>query len=97
MIAVLRKLWSGEIVEHQGEFFNFPRLRLLPAPGHVPTIPAGASDAVIRRAAVHGDGWMDQGNRVADMPPLIARLNELRQQANRAHLPLEVVMCLKDQ
>jgi probable F420-dependent oxidoreductase len=96
MIAVLRKLWSGEIVEHQGEFFSFPRLRLLPAPGHVPIIPAGASEAVMRRAARLGDGWMDQGNRVADMPPLIARLNELRQEAGRSHLPFEVVMCLKD-
>jgi len=96
MIAVLRKLWSGEIVEHQGEFFRFPRLRLLPAPGHVPIIPAGPSEAVMRRAARLGDGWMDQGNKVADMPPLIARLNELRREAGREHLPFEVVMVLKD-
>jgi alkanesulfonate monooxygenase SsuD/methylene tetrahydromethanopterin reductase-like flavin-dependent oxidoreductase (luciferase family) len=32
MIAVLRKLWSGEIVDHKGEFFNFPRLRMLYQP-----------------------------------------------------------------
>jgi probable F420-dependent oxidoreductase len=96
MMTVLRKLWTGDIVEHQGEFFSFPRLRLLPAPGHVPIIPAGGSEAVMRRAARLGDGWMDQGNRVADMPPLIKRLNELRQEAGREHLPFEVVMCLKD-
>lgn len=96
MIAVLRKIWSGEIVEHQGEFFAFPRMRVLPAPGHVPIIPAGGSEAVMRRAARLGDGWMDQGNHVEDMPPLIARLNELRREAGRDHLPFEVVMVLKN-
>jgi len=93
---VLRKLWSGEIVEHQGEFFSFPRLRSLPAPGHIPIIPAGGSEAVMRRAARLGDGWMDQGNQVADMPPLIAKLNAMRREAGREHLPFEVVMVLKD-
>ncbi len=96
MIAVLRKLWSGEIVEHEGEFFRFPRMRVLPAPGHVPIIPAGASEAVMRRAARLGDGWMDQGNHVADMPPLIETLNLMRQEAGRDHLPFEIVMVLRD-
>lgn len=97
MIEVLRKLWSGDIVEHDGEFFSFPRLRLLPAPGHVPIIPAGASPVVMRRAARLGDGWMDQGNRVEDMPPLIAQLNEMRSEAGRDHLPFEIVMVLRDE
>jgi probable F420-dependent oxidoreductase len=96
MIGILRKLWSGEIVEHHGEFFSFPRLRILPAPGHVPIIPAGANEAVMRRAARLGDGWMDQGNRVVDMPPLIAKLNAMRRDAGRDHLPFEVVMVLRD-
>ena len=50
----------------------------------------------MRRAARCGDGWMDQGNSVADMPPVIARLNEMRREAGREHLPFEVVMVLKD-
>jgi probable F420-dependent oxidoreductase len=96
MIEVIRKLWTGEIVEHQGEFFAFPRLRMLPAPAHIPIIPAGPSEAVMRRAARLGDGWMDQGNCVDDMPPIIARLNSMRREAGRDHLPFEVVMVLKD-
>lgn len=96
MISVLRKLWTGEIVEHQGEFFNFPRLRILPAPGHVPVIAAGASPAAMRRAATLCDGWMDTGNKVEDMPPLVARLREMRREAGREHLPFEIVMILND-
>ena len=94
MIEVLRKLWSGDIVEHHGEFFDFPRLLSLPAPGHIPVIPAGASPAVMRRAARLGDGWMDQGNLYRDMEPTMAQLNQFRREAGRDHLPFEVIMVL---
>lgn len=96
MIEVMRKLWSGEIVEHHGPFFDFERLRILPAPGHVPIIAAGASPVVMRRAATLCDGWMDAGNKVDDMPPLIASLNEMRREAGRDRKPFEVVMVLRD-
>lgn len=96
MIEVMRKLWSGEIVEHHGRFFDFERMRVLPAPGHVPIIAAGPSPAVMRRAATLCDGWMDAGNKVEDMPPLIASLNDMRREAGREHLPFEIIMVLKD-
>ncbi|MBB4642814.1 TIGR03619 family F420-dependent LLM class oxidoreductase [Rhizorhapis suberifaciens] len=96
MIAVLRKIWTGEIVEHHGEFFNFPRLRVLPAPGHVPIIAAGASAPAMRRAATLCDGWMDTGNKVEDMPPLISSLDQMRRDAGRDHLPFEIIMILND-
>jgi hypothetical protein len=51
----------------------------------------------MRRAARLGDGWMDQGNKVENMPPLIAQLNAMRKDAGREHLPFEVVMVLQDE
>jgi probable F420-dependent oxidoreductase len=57
MLAVMRKLWSGEMVEHAGEFYRFPRVRMLPAPpSRIPIYVGGTSDAALRRAARH-DGW----------------------------------------
>ena len=32
MLEVLRKLWTGEVVEHHGEHFDVPPLEMLPAP-----------------------------------------------------------------
>lgn len=96
MIAVMRKLWTGEIVDHCGAFFTFPRLRILPAPGHVPIIAAGPSPLAMRRAATLCDGWMDAGNSVEDMPRLVASLNGMRREAGREHLPFEIVMILND-
>jgi probable F420-dependent oxidoreductase len=56
-LELLRKLWSGEMVEHAGEFYRFPRLRMLPAPpARIPIYVGGTSDAAFHRAA-HHDGW----------------------------------------
>ncbi|MGI9294021.1 MAG: LLM class flavin-dependent oxidoreductase, partial [Pseudomonadales bacterium] len=35
-IAVLRKLWQGDMVEHHGEFYDFPRVQLSPVPATAP-------------------------------------------------------------
>jgi len=92
-IQVLRKLWSGEIVEHQGEFFSFPRLRSLPAPGHIPVLPAGAAPAVMRRAATLGDGWMDFANAQRNLA-VVDELQQMRREAGRDHLPFEIAISL---
>ena len=58
MIDVLRALWTGEWVEHHGEFYDFPRLEMTPAPaGEVPIYVGGLSDAALKRAA-RNDGWI---------------------------------------
>ncbi|CAM9977389.1 unnamed protein product [Discosporangium mesarthrocarpum] len=56
-LEVLRKLWSGEMVEHAGEFYTFPRVRMQPSPpSRIPIYIGGTSEAAFRRAARH-DGW----------------------------------------
>ena len=56
-LEVLQKLWTGEMVEHEGEFYQFPPLRMLPRPPErIPIYVGGTSEAAFRRAARH-DGW----------------------------------------
>jgi probable F420-dependent oxidoreductase len=60
-IEVLRKLWSGEKVSHQGRFYNFPEVRMLPKPvqaGGPPIWLGGRSDAALRRTGRQADGWI---------------------------------------
>lgn len=92
MIEVLRKLWSGEIVEHHGEFFDFPRLRSLPCPGHVPIVACGPSEPVMRRAAHLCDGWMDALTDLAALPERLATLNRMRDEAGRSDEPFAIVI-----
>ncbi len=56
-LDVLRKLWTGEMVEHHGEFYDFPRVCMVPKPpGRIPIYVGGTSPTAFARAARH-DGW----------------------------------------
>lgn len=60
MMEVMKRLWTEEQVSHQGEFFDFDDVTLLPRPvqhPHPPIWVSGRSEAAMRRAALLGDGW----------------------------------------
>ena len=59
-VDVLRRLWSEDLVSYNGRFHNLKDVNIVPPPIQRP-IPiwfGGSSDAVIKRAARLGDGWM---------------------------------------
>ena len=60
-LAVLKKVWTEDPVEHHGEFFSVPRsligLKPVQKP-HPPVYLAAFSPAALRRAATVADGWM---------------------------------------
>jgi probable F420-dependent oxidoreductase len=59
MIEVMRLLWTGEMVEFHGQFFDFPRMMTAPRPlGRVPLYVSGYSPVSMRRAVSAGDGWI---------------------------------------
>jgi probable F420-dependent oxidoreductase len=93
MIEVLHKLWSGEMVEHHGEHFDFPRVQLSPAPTVHPPIYVGGSSAIaLRRAARVGTGYIGAGTAPDEVGPLLQRLDELRREYGRDDLPFESML-----
>ena len=60
ILKVMKRLWSEDLVNHDGEFFQFEDVTLAPRPHQQPHPPiwvSGRSDAAMRRAALLGDGW----------------------------------------
>jgi probable F420-dependent oxidoreductase len=96
MIAVLRKLWAGGWVEHHGEFYDFPRLEMSPAPGDVPIYGGGLSAPAFRRAAHHCDGWISDLHTTAELADMVARLRTLRADGPRADRPFAVLASVLD-
>lgn len=93
MIEVLHKLWSGHMVEHHGEHFDFPRVQLSPAPTATPPIYIGGASAVaLRRAARIGNGYIGAGTTPEDVPGLLSQLKVLRREYGRDHLPFEAML-----
>ena len=59
-IPLIRRLWTGEPVTHEGRYYPMEDVRIHPAPaqpGGPPIIVAGRQEPAMRRAATLGDGW----------------------------------------
>jgi alkanesulfonate monooxygenase SsuD/methylene tetrahydromethanopterin reductase-like flavin-dependent oxidoreductase (luciferase family) len=60
-IEVMRKLWTGDPVHHDGKYFPLDGVRTSLKPkqdGGPPVLIGAGVDAAIRRAARIGDGWL---------------------------------------
>jgi alkanesulfonate monooxygenase SsuD/methylene tetrahydromethanopterin reductase-like flavin-dependent oxidoreductase (luciferase family) len=58
-LGLLRRLATGEAVDHEGEFFTLENAAILPPPSPtVPIVIGGAGDAAVKRTAAYGDGWL---------------------------------------
>ncbi len=60
-IAVVRTLWTEEIVAHDGEFYRVPASKAEPKPvqkGGPPIILGGTAPAALARAGRLADGWV---------------------------------------
>ena len=79
-IEVCRRLWSGEVVEHHGEFFDFGPVMFEPKPTHAPCPPlhiGGDGPAALRRAAQVGGGWIPMNHTLEQIPAAATRIAQL--------------------
>jgi probable F420-dependent oxidoreductase len=94
-IEVLRKAWTGAMVEHRGRVFDLGGFQMSPAPAAPPPIwIGGTSDAALRRAARLGDGWIGTGQHPDELPQLLGRLRAQREKAGRAGAAFETMVPL---
>jgi probable F420-dependent oxidoreductase len=85
-IDVCRRLWSEEVVEHHGEFFDFGPVMFEPKPtrGAAPPLHIGGDGAAaLRRAATVGDGWIPMNHSLEEIGPDAVKIAQLRQDAGR--------------
>jgi probable F420-dependent oxidoreductase len=76
-IEVARRLWTERMVEHHGEFFDFPEVAFEPKPARIPIIAGGESMAALRRAA-RCDGWISMPQTLGGVRSQLDRLRSLR-------------------
>jgi len=90
-IDVLRLILGGGMVEYHGQFFDFDKLQMSPAPARpVPFYIGGHTEVALRRAARVGDGWASAMMKYEDMKQTIERLGVLRKEYGRDGEPFEI-------
>ncbi len=97
MIGALRALWSGGWVEHHGTYYDIPPCQMSPSPpSPVPIYGGGGSDAAIKRATEHCDGWLTPGTRGPDAA--MEQFREVRkalERAGRGNDPFDIYLAIQ--
>jgi len=84
-VEVLRRLWTDELIEFEGEFHEIPDvgIRPLPVQQPIPLWMGGMADPVKRRVARIADGWLPQFQPGDEAEAHLADLYEYAEAAGR--------------
>ena len=97
MLEVMRKLWTGEMVEHHGRHYDFPRLQMSPGvEERIPIYVGGRTDVALRRVARIGDGWIPNLLTTPELADGIAKIRAYRRELGREDEPFDVIGAPKD-
>ena len=86
-IDVCKRLWTEEVIEHHGEFFDFAPVMFEPKPvqkPHPPILVGGESERALERAARLGDGWIGMRNSPESAAVQVKKIEELLQTGSRS-------------
>ena len=81
-VVAMRKVWSGDVVEHQSEFLNWSGFKSYPLPKQnpLPVIMGGNKGKILERIARFGNGWFVPGSDPAE---LVKQLSQLKAECAR--------------
>ena len=97
MLEIMRLLWTGEMVEYQGEHYQFGPMEMNPAPEeYIPIWIGGISDPAMRRAARLADGWVTDLQTSADIIESIERISAWRREYGRENTAFEIMATPSD-
>lgn len=90
-VQVMRKLWAGTNVTHEGKFYKFSDVTITPRPtkGALDVWIGGKSDLAIKRTARYGDGWFPSFVTPEEFKDGMAKMTEYGKQYGRTVNPRE--------
>lgn len=68
IIGLLRRFWTEDVIDHQGEHYDFQPITFAPKPlqkSGIPIFIGGTTPAALRRAGRLGDGWMAHRSNIS--------------------------------
>jgi probable F420-dependent oxidoreductase len=77
-VAAMRKVWSGETVEHQSERLHWTGFKSYPVPlqSPLPVVIGGSKGKAYERIAKYGEGWFAPTVSADQLKPMLKQLEE---------------------
>ena len=91
-IQAMRKVWSGETVEHKSEFLDWSGFKSYPVPiqNPLPVVVGGTQGKAFERTARYGNGWFAPTGSPDQLAPFLEQLDQACKDAGRARTEIEV-------
>ena len=92
-VVAMKKVWSGEVVEHQTDFLSWSGFKSYPLPAqkpHLPVVMGGATGKIYQRIARHGDGWFAPMGDPKELGPALEQLKAACDVENRDFSEIEI-------
>lgn len=95
-LEVMQALWTQDLAEFHGDFYDLPACRMDPKPvqtPHPPLVFGGETEAALRRVARVGQGWHSFGRRPETLAEPLALLERLLDEQGRSRADVRVIAC----
>ncbi len=92
-VVAMKKVWSGEVVEHQSDFINWSGFKSFPLPvqkPHLPVVMGGAAGKIYERIAKHGNGWFAPIGDPEELKAALAQLRAVCDEHDRDFAEIEI-------
>ncbi len=102
-VMAMRKVWSGDVVEHKSAFLNWQGFKSYPLPSQkspsnqkpaVPVIIGGAKGKIFERIACFGDGWFAPMGSPDELRAALQELAEVCKRVGRDPASIEITAML---
>ncbi len=98
VLGALQALWTQDVPEFRGEFYNYSGLKFSPKPLQKPYPPiliGGSSPAALRRIVRYGDGWHTLRQSPDEVAAGMAKLTGMMTEAGRDASKLKVSISIE--
>jgi probable F420-dependent oxidoreductase len=91
-MQAMRKVWSGEVVEHKSDFIDWTNFKSYPVPVQdpFPVVIGGTKGKVFERTARYGNGWFAPTAGVKELAPMLEELDKACDAVGRDRAEIEI-------
>jgi len=88
----MRKIWSGDIVEHESDFISWHGFKSYPLPvqNPFPVVMGGVKGKIFERIAKYGDGWYAPAGDPVEMKGHLESLRKACDEIGRDMSEIEI-------
>lgn len=94
-LAAMKKVWSGDVVDHESEFLSWHDFKSYPTPAqkpHPPILIGGTTRKTLERVARSADGWYAPSDSLDDLALQIRELRNIAEQAGRPFDSIDITI-----